>query len=166
MLPRRSLPSSSGTDLRWRLEEKLKPAHTENFLHCHWWRRRRSHCLVEQRLKMRNAGNAPTDTPRLIRLMNCLKSNRCYRSSVARHVRPCGDSIRLRHPALIKSWAAHPTVRTCAPARREAKAAFERSFHFSDKSPATLEAALDKAVTSALATTWRCAVPSGYRLRQ
>ena len=34
MLPRRSLPSSSGTDLRWQLEEKLKPAHTQNFLHC------------------------------------------------------------------------------------------------------------------------------------
>jgi hypothetical protein len=31
---------------------------------------------------------------------------------------------------------------------------------------ATLEATLYEAVISALATIWRCAVPSGYRLRQ
>ena len=33
MLPRRSSPSSSEIDLRWQLSKKLKPAHTQNFLH-------------------------------------------------------------------------------------------------------------------------------------
>jgi hypothetical protein len=41
------------------------------------------------------ATNAPAD-------MN-LKSRPSYRSSGARHARPFGDLIRLRHPALIKS---------------------------------------------------------------
>jgi hypothetical protein len=36
--------------------------------------------------QMRNAEYAPTDTPKSIRLINCLKSNRFYRSSGARHV--------------------------------------------------------------------------------
>ena len=52
------------------------------------------------------------------------------------------------------------------PQSAQAKAVFELSFHSSDNSAATLEAALYEAVTSALAITWRCAVPSGYRLRQ
>jgi hypothetical protein len=34
---------------------------------------------------MRNADYAPTDTPKSIRLINCLKSNRFYRSSGARN---------------------------------------------------------------------------------
>lgn len=46
------------------------------------------------------------------------------------------------------------------------EAAFELSLQSFDNSAATLEAALYEAATSALATTWRCAVPSGYRLRQ
>ncbi len=33
-----------------------------------WWRRRQSHCSINQWLKMRNANYAPTDTPRSIRL--------------------------------------------------------------------------------------------------
>jgi len=50
-----------------------------------WWRRRQSHCLINQWLKMRNADYAPTNTPKSIRLINCLKSNRFYRSSGADH---------------------------------------------------------------------------------
>ena len=34
---------------------------------------------------MRNADYAPTDTPKSIRLIKCLKLKRFYRSSVARH---------------------------------------------------------------------------------
>ena len=60
-----------------------------------WWRRRQSHCLINQGLKMRNADCPPTNTPKSIRLINCLKSNRFYRSSGARHVRPWGDFIHL-----------------------------------------------------------------------
>ena len=70
---------------------------------------------------MRNADYAPIDTPKSIRLINYLKSRPFYRSSGARHARPSGDLIRLRNPTLIKSQAAHPTVRTCAPPHREAK---------------------------------------------
>lgn len=44
-----------------------------------WWRRRQSHCLLNQWLKMRNADYAPTDTPKSIRLIKCLKSGRFYR---------------------------------------------------------------------------------------
>ncbi len=43
------------------------------------------HSLINQWFKIRNADHAPTDTPKLIRLIKCLKSDECYRSSGARH---------------------------------------------------------------------------------
>gem|GEM_PF-5380360 len=63
-----------------------------------WWKRRQSHCLMNQWLKMRNADYAPRDTPKSIRLTNCRKLNQFYRSSGARH-----DFISLCHASIASS---------------------------------------------------------------
>ena len=91
---------------------------------------------------MRNADYAPTDTPKSIRSINCLKSDRFCRSSGAGHARPYDDFIRLRHPALIKSQGSSSDSHNLCPSSPRGEAAFELSFRFSDNSAATLEAAL------------------------
>jgi len=61
---------------------------------------RQSDCLANQQLKMRNAEYAPTDTPKSIRLINCLKPNQLYRSSGARHA-----SIRFASAQPLMIWS-------------------------------------------------------------
>ena len=79
-------------------------------------------------------------------------------------------ALRQLHPSATSSadkvLGSSSGGQNLCPSSPRGEAAFELSFHYSDNSAATLEAALYETVTSALATTWRCAVPSGYRLRQ
>ena len=101
-----------------------------------WWRWRQSHCYTNQWLTMRNADYAPTNTPKSIRLIKCLKSKLFDRSSGACHTGPSGSLIHRRHPALAKPQSTLPTVSTCALSSPSGETDFESRLQSSDNSAA------------------------------
>ena len=77
-----------------------------------WWRRRQSHCLINQCPTVLNTWNTPKDTPRSYRLAFCPDSGRFHRFSGTRHApnRSSASVLPIRARARRRRYCALPLL--------------------------------------------------------